>query len=207
MSSFNPDQQLVNINRKIVASLEKISEVFWVLLQSQAQGHGLSSTQLQLLLFIKYHPAPHQRKVAFMAKEFNVTKATISDSVKALEQKGLVQRITDTQDSRSFILSLTAKGLELAAATENFTMPLDNAVDSLSLEQKEYLLYSVFDLIYRLNQTGIISTQRMCYNCHYYSGDRRKDHFCNLVKQPLQVGDLRLECGEYTKPHEAVDKG
>lgn len=200
MSSFNPEQHLININSKIIASLEKISEVFRVLLQAQAQGHGLSSTQLQLLLFIKYHPAPHQRKAAFMAKEFNVTKATISDSVKALEQKQLIQRITDPQDSRSFILSLTGKGQELAAATENFTMPLDHAVDSLSVDQKEYLLYSIFDLIYRLNQTGIISIQRMCYNCHYYSGNRRNDHYCNLVKQPLAVGDLRLECPEFTKP-------
>ncbi|NII24983.1 MarR family transcriptional regulator [Pseudoflavitalea sp. X16] len=200
MSSFNPEQHLININSKIIASLEKISEVFRVLLQAQAQGHGLSSTQLQLLLFIKYHPAPHQRKAAFMAKEFNVTKATISDSVKALEQKQLIQRITDPQDSRSFILSLTGKGQELAAATENFTMPLDHAVDSLSVDQKEYLLYSVFDLIYRLNQTGIISTQRMCYNCHYYNGNRRDDHYCNLVKQPLTIGDLRLECPEFTKP-------
>lgn len=200
MSSFNPEQHLININSKIIASLEKISEVFRVLLQAQAQGHGLSSTQLQLLLFIKYHPAPHQRKAAFMAKEFNVTKATISDSVKALEQKQLILRITDPQDSRSFILSLTAKGQELAAATENFTMPLDHAVDSLSVDQKEYLLYSVFDLIYRLNQTGIISIQRMCYNCHYYNGNRRDNHYCNLVKQPLTIGDLRLECPEFTKP-------
>jgi DNA-binding MarR family transcriptional regulator len=199
MSSFNPVHHLLNINSKIVASLEKLSEIFWILLQTAAKGHGLSATQLQLLLFIKYHPAPNQRKVAFMAKEFNVTKATISDSVKSLEQKGLTKRVTDPADSRSSILSLTGKGETLAAATENFTTPLDNAVEGLSVEQKEYLLYSVFDLIFRLNQTGIISTQRMCYNCHYYSGNRNEQHYCNLLNQPLKLEDLRLDCGEYTK--------
>lgn len=199
MSSFNPANHLLNINSKIVASLEKLSEIFWILLQNAAKGHGLSATQLQLLLFIKFHPSPAQRRVAFMAKEFNVTKATISDSVKALEQKELIQRTLDPEDSRSSILSLTGKGQTLAAATENFTTPLDNAVENLSGEQKEYLLYSVFDLIFRLNKTGIISTQRMCYNCHYYSGNRNDQHYCNLVNQPLKLEDLRLDCGEYTK--------
>ena len=199
MSPFNPDDHLLNINTKIVASLEKLSGIFWILLQTSAKDHGLSATQLQLLLFIKYHPSPLQRRVAFMAKEFNVTKATISDSVKSLEQKGLIQRVTDPEDSRSAILSLTGKGETLAAATKNFTTPLDNAVDGLSVEQKEYLLYSVFDLIFRLNQTGIISTQRMCYNCQHYSGNRQEQHYCNLVSQPLKLEDLRLDCGEYAK--------
>lgn len=198
MSSFNPQNHLQDLNSKIVASLEKLSEVFWLLLQTQAKGHGLSPTQLQLLLFIKFHPNPLQRRIAFMAREFNVTKATISDSVKTLVQKGLVQRITDSADSRSSILSLTARGEALADATENFTAPLNTAVDALSTDQKEYLQYSVFDLIYRLNQTGIIATQRMCYNCHYYSGNRTNDHYCNLLSQSLKLAELRLECTEYT---------
>jgi DNA-binding MarR family transcriptional regulator len=199
MSSFNPEHHLLNINTKIVASLEKLSEIFWILLQTTAKGHGLSSTQLQLLLFIKFHPSPQQRKVAFLAREFNVTKATISDSVKTLEQKGLVERVADSADARSAILSLTSKGLALAAVTEDFTQPLDRAVGGLAVEQKEYLLYSVFDLIFRLNQTGIISTQRMCYNCQHYGGDRRQEHYCNLVQQPLKAEDLRLECPEFAR--------
>ncbi|MBO9563474.1 MAG: MarR family transcriptional regulator [Niastella sp.] len=199
MSSLDPEQHLVNINSKVIASFAKLSEVFWVLLQTQAQRHGLSGTQLQLLLFIKFHPAPHQRKAAFMAREFHVTKATISDSIKALEQKGLIQRSNDVNDSRSFILSLTPKGVELAAAAENFTSPLDAGVDELPALQKELLLTSVFDLIYRLNQATIISTQRMCYNCRYYGGNRKDHHYCNLLNQPLAVADLRLECPEFTQ--------
>lgn len=200
MSSFNPEQHLINSNSKITASLGKLSEVFRVLVQAQAQNHGLSSTQLQLLLFIRFHPDPQQRKAAYMAKEFNVTKATISDSVKALEQKALVQRLTDAKDSRSFILSLTPKGLELALATENYTRPLDQAVDCLLPEQKGHLLNTLFDLIYRLNQAGIVSTQRMCYNCHYYSGNRKDEHYCELMKQSLTMEELRLECMEFAKP-------
>jgi hypothetical protein len=117
--------------------------------------------------------------------------------VKALEQKGLIRRETDTIDSRSFNFSLTDKGVKLTGMVEHFTVPLDVAIGTLSPEQKGFLLSSVFDLIYRLNSQGIISTQRMCYNCHYYGGDRAQHHFCNLMNAPLAFDDLRLECPEH----------
>ncbi|WP_315818266.1 MarR family winged helix-turn-helix transcriptional regulator [Paraflavitalea speifideaquila] len=202
MSSFNPGQQLVNINSKITASLVRMSEVFRVLLQTAAQSHGLSATQLQLLLFINFHPDPQQRKAAFMAREFNVTKATISDSIKALEQKRLVERTADARDSRSFILSLTAKGQELAGITQQLTGPVDQTVSQLSPEQKEHFSATLFDLIYHFNKAGIIATQRMCYNCQYYSGNRMQEHFCNLLNVSLFINDLRLECTEFKRKQE-----
>ena len=197
MSSFNPDKHLTNIDHKIVAALEKISEVFRVLLWSEAKEHQVSPIQLQILVFLKYHTQKQQCRIAFIAKEFNLTKATISDSVKVLEQKELVQRITDEEDSRSFNFSLTPRGEKLAELVENFTMPLDGAIAGLSQPQKEYLLSSVLDLIFRLNQQGVISTQRMCYNCHYYKGDHKNCHFCNLMQKPLAFDELRLECPEH----------
>ena len=197
MSSFNPDKHLTNIDCKIVAALEKISEVFRVLLWSEAKEHQVSPIQLQILVFLKYHTQKQQRRIAFIAKEFNLTKATISDSVKVLEQKELVQRETDEKDSRSFNFTLTPKGERLTELVENFTVPLDRAIACLLPDQKEYLLSSVLDLIYRLNRQGVISTQRMCYTCYYYKGDRKECHYCKLLQQPLAFDDLRLECPEH----------
>ena len=197
MSSFDPSKHLTNIDFKIVAALEKISEVFRVLLWAEAKGNNVSPIQLQLLVFLKYHTQEKQCRIAFMAKEFNLTKATISDSIKVLEQKGLVQRAGDAHDSRSYNFSLTEQGKKLTEVIEKFTIPLDEAVATLSNPQKQYLLSSVLDLIYRLNQHGIISTQRMCYNCMYYDGDRKISHYCNLVQAPLAFDDLRWECPEH----------
>jgi DNA-binding MarR family transcriptional regulator len=199
MSSFDPAKHLTNIDYKIVAALEKISEVFRVLLWAEAKGNNVSPIQLQLLIFLKYHKLEKQCRIAFMAKEFNLTKATISDSVKVLEQKGLVQRVGDTNDSRSYNFSLTEKGEKVTEIIEKFTIPLDGAIATLEQSQKEYLLSSVLDLIFRLNQQGIISTQRMCYTCFYYGGNRKDHHFCNLMQQQLAFDDLRWECPEHKK--------
>jgi DNA-binding MarR family transcriptional regulator len=197
MSAFNPENHLVNIDAKIVASLEKISEVFRVLLWAEAKEHRVSPIQLQLLIFLKYHPLTAHRRIAFLAREFNLTKATISDSMRVLEEKGLVLRTDDVTDSRGYNFSLTEKGEQLTASVENFTGPLDGAIAALSPQQKEYLLSSVLDLIYRLNQMGIISTQRMCFNCYYYNGDRAQNHYCNLVQAPLAYDTIRFECPEH----------
>src|SRR5688572_19862933 len=152
MSSFNPANHLINIDAKIVASLEKISEVFRVLLWAEAKEHRVSPIQLQLLIFLKYHPLTAHRRIAFLAREFNLTKATISDSMRVLEEKGLVLRTDDVTDSRGYNFSLTEKGEQLTASVENFTGPLDGAIAALTDQQKQYLLSSVLDLIYRLNQ-------------------------------------------------------
>jgi hypothetical protein len=140
-----------------------------------------------------------------MAREFNLTKATISDSIKVLEQKGLIKRTDDAFDCRSFNFSLTDEGMKLTGMIENFTLPLDGAIATLSTPQKEQLLLSVLDLIYRLNQNGIISTQRMCYNCFYYNGDRQQLHHCNLMQKPLIVDELRIECSEHLMKVKSID--
>jgi len=197
MSAFNPERHITNVDYKIVAALEKISEVFRVLLWAEAKEHKLSPIQMQLLIFIKYHNNDKQRRIASMAREFNLTKATISDSIKVLEQKGLIKRTDDAFDSRSFNFSLTDQGMKLTGMIENFTLPLDGAIATLSTQQKDQFLVLVLDLIYRLNQNGIISTQRMCYNCFYYNGNRQQDHYCNLMQKPLAIDELRIECPEH----------
>ena len=197
MSAFNPERHITNVDYKIVAALEKISEVFRVLLWTEAKEHKLSPIQMQLLIFIKYHNSDKQRRIASMAREFNLTKATISDSIKVLEQKGLIKRSDDAVDSRSFNFSLTDQGMKLTGMIENFTLPLDGAIATLSPQQKDHFLVAVLDLIYRMNQNGIISTQRMCYNCFYYNGDRQQAHYCNLMQKPLAIDELRIECPEH----------
>jgi DNA-binding MarR family transcriptional regulator len=197
MSAFNPERHITNVDYKIVAALEKIAEVFRVLLWTEAKEHKLSPIQMQLLIFIKYHNSDKQRRIASMAREFNLTKATISDSIKVLEQKGLIKRTDDAFDSRSFNFSLTDQGMKLTGMIENFTLPLDGAIATLSPQQKDQFLMSLLDLIFRLNRTGIISTQRMCYSCFYYRGDMQQNHFCNLMQKPLAIDELRIECPEH----------
>ena len=195
-SPFDPNRQSGSLDDKIVVALEKFSEVFRVLLWGAAKENDLSPIQLQILLFLDFH-APHQRKVAYLAREFNLTKATISDAVKTLINKGLVVKETDTSDSRSFFLNLTAKGETTANKIAGFSGELQAAVAGMDAQDKENLFRLLFALIQSLRQKGVISLQRMCFNCRYYKGDKGEKHFCQFLKVPLAKNDLRVDCPEH----------
>ena len=53
--------------------------------------------QIQLLIFIKHH-SKNKATVSYLAKEFNLTKATISDTIKILKQKKYITKTINAND-------------------------------------------------------------------------------------------------------------
>lgn len=194
-SSFSPEEQENNVESKIVVALERISEAFRVLLWSESKEHSLSPIQVQILIFLLFHPEEKCR-VGYLADEFNMTKATISDSVKVLLQKKLVVRIPDEYDTRSFILRLTPKGRQIAKKSSLFTRHMEKPLDQLTLSQKEVMLNGLLRLIHDLNRAGVITLQRMCFTCRYYAL-QKGEHYCQLLQSPLHEKDLRIDCPEH----------
>ena len=194
-SVFDLHVQNQSVDAKIVAGLERIAETFRVLLWQQSRDTGLSPIQLQLLIFLSFHQSD-KRKISYLAQEFNLTKPTISDAVRVMEQKGLVERIPDPADSRSHSLRLTENGQQLAAQTAGFAQVLQQLVSQFDDSRKTILYNSLTELIYQLHRQGLISVQRMCKTCiHYdYNG---QIHYCNLLKLPLEADSLRLDCPEH----------
>src|SRR5690606_32595860 len=84
-SPFDLAYQNKHINGKIIAALERISQAFRVLLWEESKEFALSPIQVQVLIFLLHH-SEQKRKVSYLAEEFNMTKATISDTVKTLFQ-------------------------------------------------------------------------------------------------------------------------
>ncbi|QYS85590.1 winged helix-turn-helix transcriptional regulator [Flavobacterium oreochromis] len=122
-SAFNLKFQNLSIDNKIVAGLDKLATVHRYLIWEQSKKLALSPIQIQILIFIKYHNEKYST-VSYLAKEFGVTKPTISDAVKILEQKGLIKKIQDVNDSRSYSMKLTTNGVEMVLKAEDFAQPL-----------------------------------------------------------------------------------
>lgn len=194
-SIFNLENQNHNLDSKIVAGLERLSEVFRVLLWEKAKKYGLSPIQIQLLIFLKHHDEK-MSKVSYLSREFNLTKPTISDAIKVLEQKRLIEKFTVPADSRSFTIKLTMEGMELTSDLESFADPIADALASVGQERKIQLWESLNELIYTLNKKGIIQIQRMCFTCAHYE-KRHDNHYCKLINAPLPVNDIRLDCPEH----------
>ena len=195
-SSFNLNEQNQKIESRIVVALERISEAFRVLLWNESKKNSLSPIQIQILIFIHFHTS-EKCKVGYLADEFNMTEATISDSVKVLLLKEfIVAKETDPVDTRSFSLSLTNEGKKIAKKASFFASSIEQPIEKLTQEQKTIMLNGLLKLIYDLNQSGIITIQRMCFTCTYYQLENGV-HYCKLLKSKLADNELRIDCPEH----------
>ena len=120
-SVFDLEFQQKSITSKIVVGLERVSEVFKVLLWEHAKVIGLSPIQIQILIFIAYHKS-ELCNVSHLAKEFNVTKPTISDAVRVLDKKKYIIKDYSLSDNRSYSILLSALGKDIVSETENFVV-------------------------------------------------------------------------------------
>lgn len=194
-SSFNLNEQNQKIESRIVVALERISEAFRVLLWNESKENSLSPIQIQILIFIYFH-SQEMCKVSYLADEFNLTKATISDSVKVLLAKELVVKETDPIDTRSYSLSLTTEGKKIAKKASFFASSIEQPLEKLTTEQKTIMLNGLLKLIYDLNKSGIITIQRMCFTCTNYQFENGV-HYCKLLRSKLADNELRIDCPEH----------
>lgn len=195
MSVFNLHTQNSNLNNKIVAGLERLSQVFRILLWEKAKEHNLSPIQIQLLIFIQHHSAD-KSTVSYLAQEFNFTKPTISDAIKTLEQKNLIKKLTDSNDTRSSTMQLTTLAKKIVLETENFANPISEIIAKSNEADKLVLWGNISNLISLLNKQEIISVQRTCCNCGHYTV-KNKNAFCTLLNQKLLTKDIRIDCAEF----------
>lgn len=196
-SDFDLNQQNENTESRIAAALERIANAFKVLLWNESKDLELTPVQVQTLIFLLYH---HQSlcTVSSLAAEFGMTKATVSDVVKTLEQKKLIKKEQNESDSRSFILRLTHEGKPVAKQAALFSSVIHTPIETMNRQEKEIMLKGLLNIIHHLNKEGIITVQRMCFNCRFYEPQKKgSHHYCCLLQKHLSASALRLDCPEF----------
>ncbi len=183
------------LSSKIVEGLGRIAEVYKVLLWEHAKKLNLSPIQIQLLNFVAYH-SRDLCNVSHLAKEFNLTKPTISDAVKVLVKKELLIKDFSSPDNRSYSLLLSSEGEKVVQQTELFAEPVKSNLNSFSENDLISLYSTLSKLIYKLNRSGVLTVQRTCFGCKYYE-KRTSSDYCSLLEKNLLNRDIRLDCPEF----------
>ncbi|MEQ8626471.1 MarR family winged helix-turn-helix transcriptional regulator [Ekhidna sp.] len=191
---FDPKVQESDLSSKSVVGLERISEVFRVLLWQKSNETGLSPIQIQLLIFIKNHDSS-LANVSQLAREFNMKKPTISDAVKVLFQKELITKESGS-DARAYTILLTKKGKLVVDLLKDFGEPVKDILDELDPKEKDALFQALSKVIFKLNQRGLIDVQRTCFGCRFYEKSSN-GHYCQFIKKPLLENEIRLDCGDF----------
>lgn len=192
---FNTNSQNKSVDKKIVIALERISEAFKVLLWEHSKEHGLSPIQIQVLIFINTHSST-MAKVGYLSDEFNITKATMSDTIKTLEKKELIIKEQEETDHRSYQILLTEKGKSIVQKITHYPAIIEKIIHSIPENEKTPLYNNLFSLIDHLNIAGIISIKRMCFTCKFLLKDEN-GFYCNFLQKSLKQNDLRIDCPEH----------
>lgn len=202
-SLFNPSAQHHDVDARIVAALERLSQVFRVRLREEARRRNLSPIQAQFLVYLLHHDV-ELRRVSQLAREFDLTQATVSDAVASLETKGLLRREQWPEDRRVVTLRLTPEGDGLATSLSNWADPIREHVEGFSQGERETAMGFLMELAGSLQRSGLITVARMCVTCRFFRRDVRpgeaSPHHCGLLNVPLGCSDLRVDCPE----HEAL---
>jgi len=199
-----PDDELTlppgappDVDAKLAAALERVGQALRVQMWDAAKRHGLSPTQLQVLLRLATDP-PARRRIGVLAAELDVTHPTVSDAVAVLRRKGLVER---DPASRRSALGLSARGRALADGLAGWDGRTREQLSSLPAADKQATLRLLLDLIAGLQGSGAITVARMCVTCRFFRRDAHPDparpHHCALVDAPLGTGELRVDCAEH----------
>ncbi len=194
-TAFDPKSQQRSLSAKIVAGLERLSEAFKALLWMQAKNLGISPLQMQVLIFIAYHRSA-LCNVSHLAKEFNLSKPTLSDVIKVLDRKGLISKDYHSDDSRRFTIALSPAGEKFVLQTENFAKPIRHQIAKLDAETQSHLFESISKLIFGLNKSGVLTVQRTCYACRFFDSSLNLP-YCQLLQKSLNITDIRIDCPEF----------
>ena len=199
-SVFEPSSQHGDVDKKIVASLERLSQVFRILLRWEAQERGLSPIQAQFLVHLLHHGSV-LRRVSQLAREFDLTRATVSDAVGSLEKKGLIRRELWPHDKRVTTLRLTPTGEHTAQELAAWANVVEEHLKDRSPEEKDAVMRFLMDRIGSLQKCGLITVARMCVTCRFFRPDAHpgesSSHHCALLNVPLSGSDLRTDCPEH----------
>lgn len=165
----------------------------------RAKAGNLNPTQTAILDVLEGRKSG--LSVKKIAAELGISQPTATDSINALERKGLVLKSAGSADRRAVNVCISASGLEVRQAGAETGNVAQIAIQALGSSEQEGLLLTLVKMIKQLQDAGAIPVQRMCTTCRYFEpfahGDTLRPHHCKLVDTAFGQADLRIDCREH----------
>lgn len=186
---------MTTAHRQLAVILDRLGR----LLHYRQFAAGLNPAQWEALRFIA-RANRFSRNPGALAEYLGTTKGTASQTLIALEDKGLIARHRGTKDRRQVLLQLTDSGyaalardpvFEIAAAAER--------IEGIDLAALTSGLSALFLELRRPSEHPTFGTCGQCV--HLGSNERQADpsgpHCCRLRQGALSLDDLDKICVDY----------
>ena len=181
--------------------LERLSSLTRVWFRQHPLLADLQPVQLSALVYLarcnRYSNTP-----LAVTDYLGLTKGTVSQSLKALESKGLIVKTQNEWDKRSVHLDLT----EPARALVEAVMPpafLADAAQRMGTSAVE-LEWLLSDLLRNVQRNEDVPSFGLCNSCFYHQIVDGQP-FCGLTQEPLGQQEVELICWEHQFPLSAEE--
>ena len=185
------------LSTRIATGLNKIGLAMKQQAWQQANEEGLSATQGQILAALV---AEQPLTGSELSERLGVTLPTISDSVRVLVEKKLLEKSPDPRHPRASLLTPTKKGAALGARARSWPEFMAAAVKDLAPEEQQAFFSGVVKMIRALQEQGLVPLSGMCVTCTHFRPNVREGaspHHCAFVDAQLANDQLRLDCSEH----------
>jgi DNA-binding MarR family transcriptional regulator len=185
------------LRRRLRDGLERVAAALRADEWSALESAPLNPTQAQILGFLCGRDGA---RVGVIARHLGVSQPTATDSLAALERKGLTARRADPRDARAVEVVPTAAGAALVADLDAQETTTDRALATLTEPEQRDFLAMLIKIIRALQTEGAIPPQRLCVTCRYFRPNAHSGpsapHHCDYVDAAFGAEALRLDCPE-----------
>jgi len=167
-------------------------------LRGREHSSGLNPAQWEALRYL-VKANRYSRNPSALTDFLGSTKGTVSQTLIALETKGLVTRDVDPADRRQVRLGLTGRGrVQLA---EDPLLELVAAASALDAATQRKAADALAELLRGLQRRHGRKTFDVCRSCRFLlrndaPGARGGPHRCGLTREPLSDADTDQICVE-----------
>jgi DNA-binding MarR family transcriptional regulator len=191
------EMEPIALQERLLDGLDRLALVMRADIRRSAAPRGLNLAQDAILRWLLARPTGV--RVSVLAAQLGVSQPSITDSVIALERKGLVLRQADPEDARAVVVKAVPNA-ELGPPPEPSSHTAAALADLSETEQVR-LLETLIKLIRNLQLRQAIPPQRLCVTCKYFRPNVHKEpeapHHCAFVDAPFGGRALRLDCAEH----------
>lgn len=175
--------------------LERLASLLRSETRQSLLEQGLQPVQFEALHYLSICNRYSDTPMA-VTEYLGQTKGTVSQTLKVLEKKGLVEKVPDSRDKRVAHLLLSESGralVEQMMPSPLLSTALADIADVVDLELAEQLL-TLLRAMQRQNQ---FKTFGQCASCQHNIKLSENHYQCGLTHEPLSPADTQLICREH----------
>lgn len=164
-----------------------------------AGPYNLSTLQADIIAFL--HGDPRPRRQGDIVVGLASTAPTVSDAVRVLRTKNLIEGTRDPEDARAVRLRLTPLGRAEAARLSVVSGALSEAITVLAEDDFAAMLRGAMAVMRELQERQAIPISRMCFTCRFFESHAHPQearlHHCHFVDAPFGDAELRVACPDH----------